>query len=166
MNIFALHGNPAIAARLHCNQHVPKMVLETAQLLCTAHHLLSVDSRDVPYSPTHINHPCAVWVRESSDNYLWTYQLFRNLAEVYTGRYNKDHKTFSDCYECVSELPELIAHGKLTEWPQCMPDEYKHDDPIEAYRRYYMQHKYPKFNGMAWGRTGSIPPVLKLYMGD
>ena len=36
MNIFFLHRNPKIAARMQCDKHVVKMVLETAQMLSTA----------------------------------------------------------------------------------------------------------------------------------
>jgi len=30
MNIFYLHTNPDLAARLHCDKHVVKMILESA----------------------------------------------------------------------------------------------------------------------------------------
>jgi len=39
MNIFYLDRNPYKAAEKHYNKHVVKMVLEAAQLLCTAHHI-------------------------------------------------------------------------------------------------------------------------------
>jgi len=40
MNIFILHWNPRKAARWHLDKHVVKMILETAQLLYTAHWVL------------------------------------------------------------------------------------------------------------------------------
>jgi hypothetical protein len=40
MNIFALSDNPYIAATMHCDKHVVKMIVEYAQLLSTAHRLL------------------------------------------------------------------------------------------------------------------------------
>ena len=40
MNIFYLHNDPQIAAQMHCDKHVVKMILEYAQLLSTAHHEL------------------------------------------------------------------------------------------------------------------------------
>lgn len=40
MNIFALHNNPRKASRWHVDKHVVKMILETAQLLYTAHWVL------------------------------------------------------------------------------------------------------------------------------
>ena len=43
MNIFALHQHPVVAAKQHCDKHVVKMILETAQLLSTAHRMLDGD---------------------------------------------------------------------------------------------------------------------------
>ena len=40
MNIFFLDKDPRECARQHCDKHVVKMVIETAQLLSTAHRLL------------------------------------------------------------------------------------------------------------------------------
>jgi len=38
MNIFYLHRDPVKAAKIQYNKHVVKMILESAQMLCTAHH--------------------------------------------------------------------------------------------------------------------------------
>ena len=69
MNIFYLDRNPILAADKQCDRHVVKMILETAQLLSTAHYEL--DGESPAYKPTHKNHPSAVWVRKSLDHYLW-----------------------------------------------------------------------------------------------
>lgn len=37
MNIFVLDTNPQKAAEYHCNKHICKMLLESAQMLCAAH---------------------------------------------------------------------------------------------------------------------------------
>ena len=39
MNIFFLHRDPRIAARYHCDKHVIKMIIESAQMLYCAHRL-------------------------------------------------------------------------------------------------------------------------------
>ena len=64
MNIFVLDNDPFKAAEYQCDKHVVKMVLETAQLLCSAH-------ETAPYKRTHYNHPCAIWTRSSLSNYMW-----------------------------------------------------------------------------------------------
>ena len=40
MNIFFIDRDPVLAARYHCDKHVPKMIVEYAQLMSTAHRLL------------------------------------------------------------------------------------------------------------------------------
>jgi len=39
MNIFFLDEDPTLSAQYHVDKHVVKMILETAQLLCGAHHV-------------------------------------------------------------------------------------------------------------------------------
>ena len=43
MNIFYLDTRPKEAAMMHCDKHCVKMILETAQLLSTAHRELDGD---------------------------------------------------------------------------------------------------------------------------
>ena len=44
MNIFVLDRSPQAAAQMQCDRHVVKMVLESAQMLCTAVNLLGGES--------------------------------------------------------------------------------------------------------------------------
>ena len=85
MNIFMLDNDTKLAAQYHNDKHCVKMCLEYAQLLCTARHE-SGDST-ARYRPTHKNHPSAIWVRESLNNYVWLCQLGIDLCKEYTERY-------------------------------------------------------------------------------
>ena len=40
MNIFVLDEDPTIAAQMQCDKHVVKMIVESAQMLSTAHRML------------------------------------------------------------------------------------------------------------------------------
>ena len=96
MNIFYLNKSFRQTAKDHCDKHVVKMILETAQLLSTAHRVLDGDEyadRVNLYKATHKNHPSAVWVRSNKEAYDWTYMLLVQLCKEYTKRYNKEHKT-------------------------------------------------------------------------
>lgn len=135
MNIFYLDRDPYKAAEKHYNKHVVKMVLEAAQLLCTAHHV-SGDG-NVPYKKTHINHPSAVWVRFSKANYLWCYNYMLALGAEYTKRYGKSHLTIEKCKEVLSNVPCNITNTEFNDPPQCMPDEFKMADAIQGYQKYY-----------------------------
>lgn len=135
MNIFYLHSDPVKAAEQHYNKHVVKMVLEAAQLLCTAHHIEG--DGNVPYKKTHMNHPSAVWVRFSVANYMWCYNYMLALGDEYTKRYGRNHLTIEKCKEILASAPYKVTRLKFTDPPQCMPDEYKSSNTIEAYQKYY-----------------------------
>ena len=143
MNIFYLAHNPTDCAKLHCNKHVVKMILETAQLLSTAHH---ERGSTAPYKSTHRNHPSAVWVRSGVKQYRWAYRLLEALSDEYTNRYGKVHKTWERCSEALSEPPTAIEDIDWSEPPQCMPEECKHKSTVIAYRRYY-EHKRAEWAG-------------------
>ena len=92
MNIFYLHRDPVIAAKVHYNKHIVKMILESAQMLCTAHHEIMGEDADVPYKRAHVNHPSTIWCRSSAQNYAWLYDHFVALAEDAVVNSNKDLK--------------------------------------------------------------------------
>jgi hypothetical protein len=139
MNIFVLSKCPTIAARFHCDKHVVKMILESAQMLATAHHECGVPS-DVTYKPTHVNHPCTVWARTSSANYEWLFKLYDQLCTEYTTRYGRTHKTATLRHELIN-IPYGVPDGPLTPFAQAMPDEYKDPNPVTAYRQFYLAEK-------------------------
>lgn len=139
MNIFVLDADPALAAKYHIDKHVIKMILESAQLLCTAHHVCGTTSL-IPYKKTHHNHPSALWCRASKQNYLWLVSLGMELCKEYTHRYGKIHKTQAVIQWASEHIPDLPDVG-LTDFAQAMPDDCKNKDPVLAYRAYYIKHK-------------------------
>lgn len=137
MNIFALHSDPIQAAIYHVDKHVIKMVLESAQMLCTNLNLLNIPT---PYKSCHKNHPCTIWARESRSNFTWLCELGLALGAEYTHRYNKTHaseKVIKYCYNLKQHIPD----GNLTPFAQAMPDVYKRTDSVQAYRNYYIGDK-------------------------
>jgi len=148
MNIFVLDENPRVAAQYHCDKHVVKMVLETAQILCT---VLHKNGLEVPYKATHLNHPCTLWAGESQDNFLWTKQLGVELGKEYTRRYNKVHK--SALVIDSLEIPVTMPNIGLTKFAQAMPEEYYNNDTVAAYREYYKKDKV----SIAKWKDGLVP---------
>lgn len=160
MNLFYLSRDAKSAAQGHCDKHVVKMIVEYAQLLCTAHRLLDgkmvveksksdrnvkrwklSEHDDVFYAATHVNHPAAVWCRTSSANYKFLYELFIQLCGEYTHRYRKIHATETKCRLLLSNLPKNIHHGEFVDPPLTMPDEYKVDDVVISYQNLYVGSK-------------------------
>ncbi len=146
MNIFYLDKDPVKAAKIQYDKHVVKMVLESAQMLCTAHHHyaeLYYPTITPPYKKAHYNHPSTIWVRGSKEQYFWLYNHMLALGEEYTKRYGKTHLTITKCKEPLAYAPYGIPDDGFTEPPQCMPDEYKVDgDSISAYWNYYENEKH------------------------
>jgi hypothetical protein len=139
LNIFYLHEDPRKAAEYQYNKHVVKMILESAQMLCTAHHHYG-DGDNVPYKKAHYNHPSTIWVRENSLHYDWLYEHMMALGDEYTRRYGKTHLSITKCGH-LRAAPIDIPHEPFEQPPQCMPDEYKDDCSLQAYWNYYIGAK-------------------------
>ena len=143
LNIFFLSPNPKRCAAQHCDKHVVKMIIEYAQLLSTAHHVIDGDAaRSDIYRVTHKNHPSAVWVRQSAEHYGYVKDLLVELCGEYTRRYGKVHKTERTVLPALLLPPKnMPMNGGWTNPPQCMPDEYKAATTVQAYRTYYRSAK-------------------------
>jgi hypothetical protein len=164
MNIFYLDSDPRVCAEMHNDKHCVKMILEYAQLLSTAHRVLDgsiierlstsgrkqkvyvlADNRDATlYSATHVNHPSAIWVRQSYANYVWLSKLLTELCKEYTHRYGKIHKVERVGLEEELMYPpmNIPAHAPFTEPTPAMPDDVKiPNDSISSYRNYYVKNK-------------------------
>jgi hypothetical protein len=164
VNIFYLDHDVRKCAEMHNDKHVVKMILEYAQLLSTTHRVLDGveliglsdsgrkkkfwtlgDSRDYTlYKATHINHPSAVWVRKSAQNYMWLAEMLEVLCGEYTYRYGKVHKVERDGLMQLlkNEFPKNLPIAPFTEPTPAMPDDVKIiGDSIKSYRNYYINNK-------------------------
>jgi len=151
MNIFVLDYLPAEAAKMHCDKHVVKMILESVQMLSTLHYEQSLPA---PYKPTHANHPCTLWVKQSLQNYDWLCQLVEALHDEWQYRYNHEHnhKSYDAYLQLKHEQIDLPCIG-LTPPAQAMPGKYRQVDTVEAYRAYYINDKAPILT-----YTNRLPP--------
>jgi hypothetical protein len=177
MNIFYLNPNPTLCAQMHVDKHAVKMILEYAQLLSTAHRVIDGvefvddssgrkikrwklnDSRDnILYKATHINHPSAIWVRHSCDNYTWLRSLLYQLCKEYTYRYGKVHKVeASGLMVALWYAPINIRVGVFTEPTPAMPTEYiVEGNSMLSYHAYYNGAKQNLF---AW-KNRTVPSFI------
>ena len=172
MNIFILSSDPVEAAQLQCNKHVVKMIVESAQMLSTAHRMLDGNQLSAPsksgkrmvkawtlpdareavlYKAVHTNHPCTVWTMKSNNNYTWHYAHFIALCDEYTFRYGKIHSTDTLLREILKSPPKNIPVDYKTQFPLAMesnPECKFPNDPVKSYRMFY-QTKQDRFK-MAW----------------
>lgn len=114
MNIFILDTDPKIAASYHCDQHINKMILESAQMLSTvALHYATYrkDLNGLPhYKPTHSNHPCVKWLREDINNVFWMYNMCCHLETIRLSRDQPEHKSM----EILHALARLLEVDFIT----------------------------------------------------
>lgn len=137
MNIFVLSADPITAAITQCDQHVVKMALESAQLLCSA-----FENGVAPYRRTHERHPCSVWTRSSRENFLWLVTHALALTDEYHFRYGKEHKSREVILWCRDHMDEIVFPVRgLTPFTLVMPEQYKSEDAIASYRNFYLQDK-------------------------
>lgn len=140
MNIFAVDESPVIAARSLCDVHVVKMILETAQLLSTAVHVVTgADNKEHGlYKPTHINHPSSIWCRENKSNFEWLIHHGVSLNNEWKYRYNHSHNHKSlDVILNASKFYNFFPNGNRTPVLRAMDHEFYRDSVVESYREYY-----------------------------
>jgi hypothetical protein len=135
------------------------MILESAQLLCTAHRIIDGveyqgstatgrkarrwkldDEREFSfYSATHINHPSAVWCRQAVENYLWLADHLFGLISEYNYRYGKTHKVAQDglAYKLQSP-PYKLENWEFTKPPAAMDKQYIVSDNITTKKVRYI----------------------------
>ena len=145
MNIFYFYKSPTLSAQAQPDKMLVKMPLETAQMLCTAHRELDGDEyadEQGLYKRAYWNHPCTIWARESSSNYWWLYEHFIALGAEYTHRYGKVHSSVEKLWKPLFLMPKNIYKGAMTPLAQAMPEEYKDENPIVAYRNYCINEKH------------------------
>lgn len=155
MNIFVVDEDPVIAARSLPDKLVVKMPTESMQMLAywtsTRGFICKRQegSAMVPYrmAKSHANHPCTKWVLESPNNGFWLYVHAMALCHEYTDRYKKVHAIEGHLLQVWDFMEEnwdiclSVSWKKHTPFTQCVPPEYKGDDPIQVYRNFMIGEK-------------------------
>ncbi len=138
MNIFILDRDIKTCARYHADQHVIKMILESAQMLCT---VINESGGSAPYRSTHWNHPCTLWAAASLSNWQWLRSLAVALNDEYRYRFQAASDHESARVVRALTLPAITDKG-ITEFVQAMPEKYRvPGDAVQAYRRFYIGEK-------------------------
>lgn len=150
MNIFLLHEDPDQAARALCDKHVNKMCLEAVQILNTGLHHADLSDHAF-YGATHKSHPWCKFAAESFDHFNFVVRHAEALGREFLRRYDKRHTShtklrqnwrYDDMRAIEREMGRVNWEEVYSDLPQTMLDEYKQDDPIDAYRAYYYGEKW------------------------
>ena len=85
----------------------------------------------------------------------WLVEHGLALCQEYTARYGKVHAC-QQVIEAVRLQRSCIEDNGWSTQPQCMPDQYKTDDVVQAYRAFYLSDKRAfatwRRNQPAWWR--------------
>jgi len=163
MNIFYVDKDPTIAAQQLADDHIRKMSIESAQMLCFAHYHVG---NTPPYknSKQHFNHPCSKWVRESRQNYLWLLEHGLEICNEFKERYGKTHATEKTLVWLLNNIPQLPDSG-FTEPPKCMPPEFMLEGTIESYHNFYINDKI-KIKNLGWRKLNNTPNWVRDAMAS
>ena len=131
MNIFVVDPDPVTSAKALDDLRLNKMIIETAQLLCTAMTYHGYNNPNI-YKSTHVNHPCSVWARETESNFRWLVKYFDALHEERMLRTGKAHQSYIKIWPELCNGWNLIPKGPLTPFANC--SYYKGQEVHSAYK--------------------------------
>lgn len=173
MNIFVLDKNPIHAARHLHDVHCRKQIIESAQMLANGFSLDRLARIDCPPTQSgkprghsYVNHPCSKWALASCENYVWLLMHGLTLCHEYTARFKKRHFTYTFMVWVDNHLESIFPsaaidkamymhYNEKVDFVQCMPEQYKQEDAVQAYRDYYISEKL-SLKGVTW-----TPPSVK-----
>lgn len=156
MQIFILDKDIQKNAEYYTDRHVVKILTEVCQILSTVARINGLNSsisqndyfvHPILYKSTHINHPCVKWTSERAGNFKYVLDLGFALYNEYQYRYNKPLK-HQKAKQILNYLNQEYKKFKIrfnrsamTPFAQAIPDQYKKEDVVEAYREYYRKEK-------------------------
>lgn len=154
MNLFILSLCFTECATYMFDKHISKMILEAVQMLCTTIQIVdplnNISNIIKLYKITHKNHPVSIWMRTSLENYLWTLNMVDAMHTEWQFRYKhpttKLHKSYIVATYLKQHIPsaDKFAQIGLSPFALAMPEEFKSDDAVESYRKYYQSNDKQK----------------------
>ena len=168
MNLFILSLIQREIAEYMMDKHVSKILLEAAQMLCSAKRILDPDDEETNqnlYKLAHKNHPITIWCRKSKANFIWALDLAEELHKEWRFRYGHPDTKFHKSYLVTAYLREHMPSDDkfeetgLTQFALAMPEQYKTPDPVLSYRLYYMSEEKQKI--ASWKKRREKPEWYK-----
>lgn len=128
MNIFIVHEDPIIAAGMLCDQHVVKMPIEAAQMLCGLMTDLGIRA---PWrlGDTHHKHPCFLWLADGPPSRRgWLLRHALELCAEHVRRFDRAEPPRAEGVLLLADRA-LRRRGLADDGPV---DQFT--DTVEAYR--------------------------------
>lgn len=122
MNIFITNNDPIKAANDLDDLRLNKMIVETAQIICTAARVWYSDDEDLlavlPYKSTHLNHPVVRSVIDGDPYWFaWLLMYFNALSTVRAERFpsKPEHLTIVKMDEVMVRLANPLCAAYLND---------------------------------------------------
>lgn len=167
MNLFVTDTDPVLCARALDDKRVGKMLMEANQMLSLAVKTFWEDDSYVFYETnteltrgwSHVNHPVTIWVRSSRDNFAWTIQHAKALADEFEVRYGKRHASESRI-RFMSSHVDTIPEGSITPFQNSARNagigvDFSHLPVCEAYREYLNNRWISDIRYPSWTNRGA-----------
>lgn len=121
---------------MHCDQHLHKMMLESAQMLSTAFSKQGIIS-DWLYKSAYEKHPCTIWTTENMHNAFWLCELATEL-EVIRQELNHPYHASSDCIKfCRDYILDCEDNISIpTDFPFAGPAHLSLNKTIPVWEKY------------------------------
>lgn len=150
MNIFILDKDLEKNAQYYCDQHIVKMILESAQLLCS---VVLLKDGNAPYKLTHKDHPCTKWLLENETHWDFLISLVTALNNEYKKRFNhnENHKSFDIILSLTKPKYSYKAPIKKFISVTDTVEKLSLNKTILSYRKYYL--KKSKEFSMRWSNS-------------
>lgn len=152
MNVFCTNEDPVQSAREHCYRHVVKMILESHQLLATAHRVLDgdsyADSTGLMKKISNPSHPSSKWTMDSQYHYKWLFIMLCELHRMYEHKSGKVHASKVHL-KALGEIPNNIPDNGFVLPTPAMPDKFKAYAIFEGRCKAYQMYLKDKF--AEWG---------------
>lgn len=167
MNIFVLDQSPEVAASLHCDQHLNKMILESAQMLSTAMHQWYPHLSPYLYKPAHPNHPCTKWVCSNIENAYWVAELMYHLDTIRQDLGSNEHASMV-IHQMFHNNYDYSASNKTEPFVFAGPLQLKLRPDLSIYQKYQELYKLKYKQWLDTKRPMSyngrqLPEFLSIY---
>ena len=141
---------------------VPPSAALARTCCCSRSRCVSICSRSL-LSPS--IHPMTMWVASSLENYIYACRIGIALTLEYTRRYGKIHTCAEHLLWLYDNHPSHFEeHHSDTAYyskegiPECMPEQYRRPNIVDAYQLYYMVEKmsFARYKNIASGLSSGL----------
>lgn len=163
MNLFTICDNTRAIAQSLDDRLLIRTIVESAQMLSTAIHCNDkiIDKPEGIYKKYNANEEHNVWVRESRQNYKWTFFYLVDCLTEFQYRFGKIHETYNIASKFAMYEDKFPNKG-FTEFPRKFNKEYtNYQHLMDIPNVFNAYQEYLKTKWTIESRRGNVPSWTK-----